>query len=226
MQKVRKFFQTKKCKKCRKTKRSIKKGGTNETKRKRQEVKDSEENCSICLDPLKKLKTIINSDNCNHKFHKKCLEKWLKINKSCALCRSDQTKLAKKLNIGEKEEDPQNEEQRMIDAQQLLAEAMEQAEEIYQRNRYNRDPETTNQPNDMEGILEYLEDYDNVNYDDVLHNFIEAMDSVNSNNNSEELEPEDFLRTSGGNKKSKNKRKKLVKRRKKTKKYLILKNSF
>lgn len=42
--------------------------------------------CSICLDDIKKnqeSKTV-----CNHKFHKECLNTWLKTHNTCPLCRT------------------------------------------------------------------------------------------------------------------------------------------
>jgi len=39
--------------------------------------------CSICLDVVKEQKEL----SCNHVFCKICINKWLKINKSCPCCR-------------------------------------------------------------------------------------------------------------------------------------------
>ena len=41
--------------------------------------------CSICLESSKS--GIIKTD-CNHTFHKVCLDKWININNSCPYCRS------------------------------------------------------------------------------------------------------------------------------------------
>ena len=45
------------------------------------------QNCSICLDNLnyKQYKRIL--PNCNHYFHKKCIDKWLLKNSNCPICR-------------------------------------------------------------------------------------------------------------------------------------------
>ena len=43
------------------------------------------DNCSICLEPLKKN---ISTTKCNHKFHKECLEKSMEFIDCCPLCRS------------------------------------------------------------------------------------------------------------------------------------------
>lgn len=42
--------------------------------------------CSICLSSIKKG---INIPICNHAFHKKCLNTWLKQGDSCPLCRRE-----------------------------------------------------------------------------------------------------------------------------------------
>ena len=44
--------------------------------------------CSICLDDYKEGETIIKL-NCNHIYHKKCLEKWLLKNKTCPYCKTE-----------------------------------------------------------------------------------------------------------------------------------------
>ena len=45
----------------------------------------SENECSICLEDIHKNEEKILM--CNHKFHKKCINKWTKINNICPLCR-------------------------------------------------------------------------------------------------------------------------------------------
>jgi len=45
---------------------------------------DDYHECSICLEPIKKDKV---KTYCNHRFHKKCLNSWKKISKSCPMCR-------------------------------------------------------------------------------------------------------------------------------------------
>lgn len=41
--------------------------------------------CAICLNIIsyKKLKKL----SCNHKFHWRCIDRWIKINSSCPVCR-------------------------------------------------------------------------------------------------------------------------------------------
>ena len=44
--------------------------------------------CSICLEDY--LETNLDAyeiKKCHHKFHKKCISNWIKIKKSCPLCR-------------------------------------------------------------------------------------------------------------------------------------------
>ncbi len=48
--------------------------------------------CSICLLPLKKNKLTI---DCFHQFHKKCFLKWIKVHKSCPICRTKDFKIIK-----------------------------------------------------------------------------------------------------------------------------------
>ncbi len=43
------------------------------------------DNCSICLDE-KKLRKIFITE-CNHTFHKKCINKWLDKSDTCPICR-------------------------------------------------------------------------------------------------------------------------------------------
>jgi hypothetical protein len=47
------------------------------------------ETCFICMDNYKvhELKRIL--PNCNHCFHKKCVDKWLKKRSSCPVCRDE-----------------------------------------------------------------------------------------------------------------------------------------
>ncbi len=46
------------------------------------------ETCSICLDHYSRREGVRKS-NCNHTFHKKCIDKWYKQNDSCPICRQD-----------------------------------------------------------------------------------------------------------------------------------------
>jgi hypothetical protein len=47
------------------------------------------EQCFICMDDYKlnQFKRLL--PNCNHYFHKKCIDKWLKKKASCPICRDD-----------------------------------------------------------------------------------------------------------------------------------------
>lgn len=47
---------------------------------------NNQDECSICLAPIKKNKK--NELNCNHIFHNNCINEWLKKNNSCPLCRT------------------------------------------------------------------------------------------------------------------------------------------
>ncbi len=49
-------------------------------------LNDSDDICSICLDNYKKKEKIIRLD-CQHMFHKKCFQEWLKTGQTCPLCR-------------------------------------------------------------------------------------------------------------------------------------------
>ena len=44
--------------------------------------------CSVCLEEFKE-DDIIKKLNCNHIFHKDCLEPWLNNNRNCPLCRQN-----------------------------------------------------------------------------------------------------------------------------------------
>jgi hypothetical protein len=52
---------------------------------KKELCKDDE--CSICYDTLNN--NLIQCPDCSHGFHKKCMDKWLLINKNCVYCRSN-----------------------------------------------------------------------------------------------------------------------------------------
>lgn len=43
-------------------------------------------NCTICLSSIKDFFKKTYKTSCNHKFHKKCIRKWLKNKKTCPLC--------------------------------------------------------------------------------------------------------------------------------------------
>ncbi len=48
--------------------------------------KEEDDICCICLDNLYIKGNSIAVLDCNHEFHKKCLEKWLEIKQICPLC--------------------------------------------------------------------------------------------------------------------------------------------
>jgi len=50
---------------------------------------DMFEDCSICLDTLKRNDTVIQLE-CDHLFHKACIKQWFdtKVNNNCPLCRN------------------------------------------------------------------------------------------------------------------------------------------
>jgi len=50
-------------------------------------IKNKKEvDCTICLEKIEKNTEIFNI-KCDHKFHSKCLDSWLKLNNKCPLCR-------------------------------------------------------------------------------------------------------------------------------------------
>jgi hypothetical protein len=55
---------------------------------------DSKGDCSICLDDMKKGQYYRKLDKCSHYFHKKCIDKWFKIDDdmTCPVCRTCYTK--------------------------------------------------------------------------------------------------------------------------------------
>lgn len=55
---------------------------------------DSKGDCSICLDEMKKGQYYRKLDKCSHFFHKKCIDKWFKIDEdmSCPVCRTSYIK--------------------------------------------------------------------------------------------------------------------------------------
>ena len=48
---------------------------------------NKDESCSICLEPFIKGENSVKFQ-CNHKFHFKCGNDWLKKNNSCPICRT------------------------------------------------------------------------------------------------------------------------------------------
>lgn len=47
---------------------------------------DSEEECTICLDSLEKNNSVATLE-CGHEFHNCCIKDWMKIKKTCPICR-------------------------------------------------------------------------------------------------------------------------------------------
>ena len=44
--------------------------------------------CSVCIDNFDTTeKDVVKLKNCNHIFHKECIDKWIKINRTCPICR-------------------------------------------------------------------------------------------------------------------------------------------
>jgi hypothetical protein len=46
------------------------------------------EDCLICLEKYKEKELYRKLPNCKHYFHKKCIDKWLKSNAICPICRN------------------------------------------------------------------------------------------------------------------------------------------
>jgi len=60
-------------------------------------------NCSICLEILEEDNNLAKCPNCKNAFHDNCIKNWLKINRTCALCRNNvwiKFKNSKYLNMG------------------------------------------------------------------------------------------------------------------------------
>jgi len=47
------------------------------------------EDCLICLEKYKEKELYRELPKCNHYFHKKCIDKWLKSNAVCPICRNN-----------------------------------------------------------------------------------------------------------------------------------------
>jgi hypothetical protein len=48
-----------------------------------------ESECSICFDNINNNDKLVKCPECKNVFHCECMQKWLKINKTCVLCRND-----------------------------------------------------------------------------------------------------------------------------------------
>ena len=44
---------------------------------------EEKEECSICLDEVE---TIWRKLGCQHRYHKKCIEEWMRVSERCPLC--------------------------------------------------------------------------------------------------------------------------------------------
>jgi len=51
-------------------------------------IENSNSDCCICLEPLKKNEKIAQLE-CEHTFHKDCIKTWLNLNNTCPTCRLD-----------------------------------------------------------------------------------------------------------------------------------------
>jgi len=46
--------------------------------------------CSVCIDNFDTTeRDVVKLKNCYHIFHKECIDKWIKINRTCPICRKD-----------------------------------------------------------------------------------------------------------------------------------------
>ena len=68
-------------KKRRKTKRNRR------NRRNRKLVGANGDVCSICMEAMNDSSKVRTLPNCNHKFHTKCINQWLRFNSGCPLCR-------------------------------------------------------------------------------------------------------------------------------------------
>lgn len=50
--------------------------------------KSSDGTCPICLSDYEPKETLRSIPECNHYFHAKCIDEWLKLNGTCPLCRN------------------------------------------------------------------------------------------------------------------------------------------
>lgn len=61
--------------------------GKPERIKKNDELIKNDEKCYICFHKFEKGKFKRHLPNCKHFYHKKCIDKWLKINARCPICR-------------------------------------------------------------------------------------------------------------------------------------------
>lgn len=54
-------------------------------------MEHTEVTCTICMEDIEINSTCKQIPRCNHKFHSKCIEPWLKKNKTCPNCREEIT---------------------------------------------------------------------------------------------------------------------------------------
>lgn len=50
--------------------------------------KPNDNTCSICLGEYEPKQTLRTIPECNHYFHAECIDKWLRMNASCPVCRN------------------------------------------------------------------------------------------------------------------------------------------
>lgn len=65
------------------------------------DINNSNENldCCICLEKINNNKKTIKLNGCHHELHYQCIKNWLINNNECPLCRTNQTKLKKRLKL-------------------------------------------------------------------------------------------------------------------------------
>ena len=49
------------------------------------------EECSICCEEYTVNEYKRTLDDCDHTFHKRCCDKWIRVNMTCPICRTDYT---------------------------------------------------------------------------------------------------------------------------------------
>ena len=55
--------------------------------------------CSICLEEIEENDDIKKLINCDHIFHKSCIDTWSNNNNTCPLCRKEFCSKPKKINV-------------------------------------------------------------------------------------------------------------------------------
>jgi hypothetical protein len=73
---------------------SIKKRGLSEKEKKTclssiiHHSSNPSKSCNICLEDFKRAEKLLQVKSCKHVFHTDCIEKWLKENRTCPVCRA------------------------------------------------------------------------------------------------------------------------------------------